>query len=86
MEFPENVVLNQLIGMRLRQMRSVAGLSQPELATRAGLTRAALVNIENGRNFPSIPLLYRLCKTLGCSADYLLTTGPYDAGVPKNSR
>ncbi len=48
------------IGVRLKQLRVAQGLSQRELARRAGLPNATLSLIELGRSSPSISSLKRI--------------------------
>jgi putative transcriptional regulator len=49
----------------LQRWRSARGMTQQELATRAGVTRQTVMNIELGRTHPSILLVYRLADVLG---------------------
>ena len=52
--------------MALRTARLRAGLSQAEVASRVGLSRAAYTNIERGYKHPSLPtalLIARVLKT-----------------------
>jgi len=48
----------------LRQYRRQRGLTQQELATRVGVNRQTIVNIEGSRSLPSILLAYRLAQAL----------------------
>ncbi len=49
----------------LQRWRFVRGMTQQELATRAGVTRHTIMNIEHGRTHPSLLLAYRLADILG---------------------
>lgn len=49
----------------LRQARKRAGLSQVELAARAGLTQSVISAYESGQRQPSIPALARLIEAAG---------------------
>ncbi len=49
----------------LEQARKVAGISQSELARRAGTSRTAISAYENGRKSPSLDTLSRLLNALG---------------------
>jgi transcriptional regulator with XRE-family HTH domain len=50
---------------RLRQLRAEAGLSQEELARRAGMTLGAVAKLEQGLRQPAWPTLRALCQGLG---------------------
>ena len=49
-----------LIGQAVRERRHALGLSQVELAVRAGMTQPALSRLEAGGVVPTIPLLERI--------------------------
>jgi ribosome-binding protein aMBF1 (putative translation factor) len=53
-----------LIGKAVRDRRLALGLSQVELATRAGITQPALSRLEAGGVIPTIPLLDRISAAL----------------------
>ncbi len=55
----------------LRHYRAQVGLSQGDLATRAGLSRQAVVAIEGGRQVPSTTVALRLARILDCSVEDL---------------
>ena len=57
-------------GSLLRRARLGAGLSQVELAARAGVTQSVISAYESGRREPSLPTLAALIE----AADYELTT------------
>lgn len=52
-------------GALLRQARKRAGLSQVELATRAGVTQSVISAYESGHRQPSIPALAALVDAAG---------------------
>jgi uncharacterized protein len=52
-------------GALLRQARNRAGLSQVELAARAGVTQSVISAYESGQRQPSIPALARLTEAAG---------------------
>lgn len=57
---------------RLREHRKTAGgLTQQELAERAGVTRQSIISIEQGRYRPSVELALRLARALGCAVEDL---------------
>ncbi|MBC6906971.1 helix-turn-helix domain-containing protein [Saccharophagus sp. K07] len=55
------------VGARLRRLRQERGLSQRELARRAGMTNANLSMIEQGRVSPSVATLERILTALPMS-------------------
>ena len=59
----------QLNPAALREIRELAGISQPELARRAGIEQGSLSNIEHGKRGASPALLRRLAEGLKCSVD-----------------
>ena len=62
----------------LKERREVAGLSQLDLAERAGVSRQAVIQIEAGRQVPSTRLALQLARTLGCGVDDLFQLVPED--------
>jgi transcriptional regulator with XRE-family HTH domain len=56
----------------LRRLREKAGLSQEELAARAGLARTYISGIENGRRNPTVIVLYEIATQLGADPRELL--------------
>lgn len=62
------------IGSRLRQVRIAAGLSQRELARRAGITNSTISLIEANRSNPSVGALKRVLDAIpiGLSAFFAL--------------
>jgi uncharacterized protein len=53
-------------GGLLRRARVGAGLSQAELAFRAGIAQSVISAYEAGRRQPSLPTLARLIDAAGC--------------------
>lgn len=53
----------------LRRQRMAAGLTQQELAEKAGIRRETLANIERGRYNPSLRTAQTLAGLLGFSTD-----------------
>jgi transcriptional regulator with XRE-family HTH domain len=64
-------VLRQL-GENVRDRRQDAGLSQEELASRAGLDRTLISSIERGRKLVRIDTLVKLSRALAVPLDALL--------------
>jgi transcriptional regulator with XRE-family HTH domain len=63
-----------LIGQAVRERRLALGLSQTELARRAGMTQPALSRLEAGGVVPTIPLLERISTAL--DADLIVELAP----------
>lgn len=66
-----------LIGQAVRERRRALGLSQVELAVRAGMTQPALSRLEAGGVVPTIPLLERISTAL--DADLIVEIAPHAA-------
>jgi ribosome-binding protein aMBF1 (putative translation factor) len=66
-----------LIGQAVRERRLALGLSQTELAARAGMTQPALSRLEAGGVVPTIPLLERI--SAGLDADLIVQLAPHAA-------
>jgi DNA-binding XRE family transcriptional regulator len=58
--------LAQAFGSHLKHLRKTAGLTQAELASRAGMRhREAITQLEKGRHVPSLAMLLTLAQALG---------------------
>ncbi len=66
-----------LIGQAVRERRLALGLSQTEVAARAGMTQPALSRLEAGGTVPTIPVLDRIAIAL--AAELVLTIAPHAA-------
>lgn len=66
-----------LIGEAVRERRLELGLSQTEVAARAGMTQPALSRLEAGGVIPTIPVLDRIATALG--AELVVTIAPHAA-------
>lgn len=53
------------LGRQVRELRVQQGLSQTELARRAGMTQPAVARFEAGGTVPTLPVLERLARSLG---------------------
>lgn len=60
------------VGERIRDHRHAAGLSQLQLADRAGIDNKTISRAENGRYAVSIDQLARIARALGISSAELL--------------
>lgn len=61
-----------LIGDRIKQLRTDAKMTQPELAAKLEVTRSAVATYENNTRQPSFHILVRLAEIFHVSTDYLL--------------
>ncbi|HEY7309662.1 MAG TPA: helix-turn-helix transcriptional regulator [Gemmataceae bacterium] len=70
---------------RLRELRAQAGLSQKELADKAGIVLSAVGHLEAGRRSPSWETVLALCAALGvdCTA---FTIEPKETQAPQRGR
>jgi transcriptional regulator with XRE-family HTH domain len=73
---------------RLKELRTAKGITQPQLAEMAGLTKAGIANLEQGRREPSLSTVIALCQALGVKCDTLLeppspNAEPQGRGRPK---
>nr|WP_133996736.1 helix-turn-helix transcriptional regulator [Streptomyces sp. 846.5] len=58
----------------IRARRTALGLSQAELAIRAGTGQAFVSRVESGKTTPTLPVLQRLATALDC--DLVLDLAP----------
>lgn len=73
------------LGERVLALRLERGLTQVELATEAGVTRAHVAKIETGGDAPGRETLQALSVFFGVSMDYL-QTGAHPAPLPQGGR
>lgn len=59
------------LGSRLKEVRTEAGLTQAELADRAGVSRKTINTVENGVFVPSTLLALTLARALGTTVEGL---------------
>ena len=69
----EQSFLYQSVGNQIRLLRKKSGFSQAELADALGLSRASVVNIEKGRQHPSLHLLIDLSRIFNVAITDFLT-------------
>ena len=66
------VMVNELIGARVRQHRTARGWTLDELTNRSGVSRRMLISIEHGEGNPSIATLLRISDALGVGLPVLV--------------
>ena len=59
------------LGSRLKEVRTEAGLTQAELAERAGVSRKTINTVENGVFVPSTLLALQLARSLDTTVEGL---------------
>ncbi len=64
---------NVQIGLRVKQAREAAGMTQEQLSELLDVTPQYLSGVERGAVGLSVPVLMRLCSILLVSSDYILT-------------
>lgn len=63
---------HRITGQVIGRLRVQQGLSQEELAQKAGIARSHLAMIENGKKSASVETLWRIAEALGIKLSYLL--------------
>lgn len=61
------------VGGRIREIREARGMTQDQLATKSGISKGFLSEVENDRRNLSSKILLKLAIELGATVDYLLT-------------
>ena len=64
----------RLLGLRIREVRRQAGLTQSDLAEKASLSLNFIGTVERGRNVPSLLTLFRIARSLGVAVSDLFLT------------
>lgn len=62
----------EALGKKSRRKRRKMDITQEQLAALVGISTSFMGHIERGTRVPSVETLYRVCKALGASADYLM--------------
>ena len=61
-----------MIGQELRKAREAAGLTQEQLAFKAGVSRNYVSLLEHDAKSPTVQVLLRLCKAIGVKASRII--------------
>src|SRR5581483_11037219 len=72
-EHPTRILAMTSQRAALRERRLECGLTQTELAARAGVSRQLVAAVEAGRNVPAIDAALRLAQTLGTTVENLFS-------------
>lgn len=59
-------------GIRVKQARKIAGLTQAELAEKLNMDETTISRIENGAQFTPFPSMLNFSEALNVSFDYLI--------------
>jgi transcriptional regulator with XRE-family HTH domain len=62
-----------MLGEILREAREKAGLSQEQLAFRAGVDRTYISQLENDKKSPTVQTLFRICRAMKESPGKVIT-------------
>lgn len=78
----QSVALARRLGERIRAARIEQGMSQADLAAKAGIDLPRISNIELGKVVMRVPTFFKVAQALGASADHLLCLNtPESKGV-----
>lgn len=66
----------QKLGDSMREIRKKRGLTQEEVAGRAGISQAHYTHVEGGRRPVSIKRLSKVANVLGCELSFKLREKP----------
>ena len=66
------MVDQKTIGAQIRKMRKAKGMTQEQLAEKAGVGITHISHIETGRSVPSLEMVISFINAFGCSAGELL--------------
>jgi putative transcriptional regulator len=69
-----------MVRNRVREQRTLRGLSQAEIAAALGVSRQTVISIENGRYLPSLPLAFRIARFFELPIDKMFTPDDADLG------
>jgi transcriptional regulator with XRE-family HTH domain len=72
-----------MLGTVLREARLAAGLTQEEVAFRAGLDRSYVSMLEHDKKSPTVDVLLRLSKAMGVKASQILARVERKSAGPK---
>ena len=65
--------LAQAFGAAVRALRMERGIAQESLAHLAGIERSHMGKIERGEHMPTLAIILKIARALGCSAADLMT-------------
>lgn len=74
------------ISANIKKQRVLRGMSQAQLAERAGVARQTISSWERGASFPDIHMVERLAEVLGVGVDELLFPQPAEKKRRKTAK
>jgi transcriptional regulator with XRE-family HTH domain len=74
-----SIELQKLFGQNVRRLRQAQGLTQAELAIKAGLNRSYLGGVERGQRQIGLENIAKLAKALAVSPEILFRTDHFKA-------
>src|SRR2546429_6835010 len=83
--FPGATMEAEWFGARLKEIREAAGLTQPQLADRAGMNRFGIAKLEQGVTKPAWETVLALASALGVSCE-AFTSAPTERERPGRGR
>jgi putative transcriptional regulator len=66
---------------RVRELRTLRGLSQADVAAALGVSRQTVISIESGRYLPSLPLAFRIARYFDLPVDKMFDPDDEEAGT-----
>lgn len=75
-----------MLGDALRQRRLAAGMSQEQLAEKAGIDRTYVSILERGLQSPTVDTLIRVCRAMGARASEVLASIEAEHRVKRRKR
>jgi len=76
------MLVSEVLGARLKEVRKGKGLTQDEMASALGCARMSYVHYENAKRTPDVDFLARVSNLTGYSTDFLL--GKAECPTPDN--
>ena len=68
-------------GLKLREYRAMKGLTQEQLVAKINIAVPTLSGFENGKAFPSYPVLCKIIEALDTTPESLFTFGSYSKSL-----
>lgn len=86
MKTTEGKIQSNLFASRLRTLREEKGMTQTDLANRAGVSRTNISNWETGQRIPCIKVVETIAKEFCVPMDYLYGSSDerYNVKLPDN--
>ncbi|HLO13197.1 MAG TPA: helix-turn-helix transcriptional regulator [Anaerolineales bacterium] len=66
-----NTMAHETVGNQIKELRSILGMTQAQLAEMVGVARVSIIAIETGRYIPTIETALRISKALNAPVDQI---------------